>query len=184
MDSEPLVRRAQHGDLRAFEGLVEHRLGALLRLALAILGDEVDARDAVQEACIQAWRELPRLRDPARFDAWLRRIITNECRTALRSRRRRRVREIAVSHIDPGGGVEFAAPRGPDLAERAAQLDLLERAFERLDADARGLLAVHHLEGRSVAEIGVELGLPVTTVKWRLHRARAALQEALLVERG
>jgi RNA polymerase sigma-70 factor (ECF subfamily) len=183
VDSEPLVQRARQGDLRAFEALLELRLTGLLRLALAILGDEVDARDALQEACVKAWRELPRLREAARFDAWLRRILTNECRSALRSRRRRRVREIAVSYIDPAGDVELAAPAGPDHAERTAQLDVLERAFERLDAGARTLLALHHLEGRSVAEISAELGLTNTTVKWRLHRARAALNAALLVER-
>ena len=183
MDAEPLVRQAQLGDLRAFEALLELRLASLLRLALAIVGDEVDARDAVQQACVHAWRELPRLREQARFDAWLRRILTNECRTTLRSRRRRRIREIAVSHLEPTGAFEFAAPSVPDPAQRTEQLDTLERAFERLDSGARILLALHHLEGRTVAEIGTELGLTNTTVKWRLHRARAALEEALEVER-
>lgn len=177
--AEPLVRRALDGDLRAFEDLLAQRLTPLLRLALAIIGDEVDARDAVQEACVKAWRNLPGLRDPDRFDAWLRRILTNECRASLRSRRRRRVREIAVSHVDPDFDLERSAAPAPDPADRAEQLEILGRAFDRLDANARVILALHHLEGWSVADISKELRLPATTVKWRLHRARAALQAAL-----
>ena len=183
IDAEPLVRRARDGDVGAFEALLERRLTPLLRLALAIIGDEVDARDAVQLACVHAWRELPRLRDANRFDQWLNRILTNECRSALRSRRRRHVREIPISHLDPDGttGITDRSAAGP--AERTEQLELLNLAFERLDADARTLLALHHLEDRSVAEIAADLRLPVTTVKWRLHRARAALQRALELER-
>jgi RNA polymerase sigma-70 factor (ECF subfamily) len=177
--AEPLVQRAVDGDLRAFEDLLAQRLTPLLRLALAIIGDEVDARDAVQQACVKAWRGLPGLREAEHFDAWLRRILTNECRAALRGRRRRRVHEIAVSHIDPDFDMERSATPSPDPAERAEQLEVLGRAFDRLDANARILLALHHLEGRSVAEISAELRLPATTIKWRLYRARAALRAAL-----
>lgn len=177
--AEPLIRRAVDGDMRAFEDLLALRLAPLLRLALAIIGDEVDARDAVQEACVKAWRGLPGLRDPASFDGWLRRILTNQCRETIRGKRRRRVREIAVSHIDPDFDVERSAGSAPDPAERAGQLEVLGRAFDRLDANARILLALHHLEGRSVAEISAELRLPATTIKWRLYRARTALQAAL-----
>lgn len=182
-EAEPLVRRARDGDVGAFEALLERRLTGLLRLALAIIGDEVDARDAVQLACVNAWRELPRLREADRFDPWLNRILTNECRSVLRSRRRRRVREIPLSYIDPDGmaGIADRPIAGP--AERTEELELLERAFERLDADSRMLLALHHLEDRSVAAIAADLRLPVTTVKWRLHRARTALQRALELER-
>ena len=183
MAAEPLVRSAQAGDLQAFEALLERRLGSLLRVALAITGDEVDARDAVQQACLKAWRELPRLREPDRFDAWLDRILTNECRMALRTRRRRRVREIPVSHLDPVRGVEFAAAPTPGPADRAEQLEVLEAAFDRLDPDARAILVLHHLQGRTIAEIASRLGVPASTVKWRLHRARAQLEQALDLER-
>ena len=183
MLSEPLIRRAQDGDVGAFETLIESRLASLFRVALAIVGDELDARDAVQLACVNAWRELPRLRDADRFEAWLRRILTNECRSALRSRRRRRVREIPVSLLDPERGADLAASPTPGPGDRAEQLEILGRAFDRLDPDARTLLVLHHLEERSVAEISALVGLPGTTVKWRLHRARAALERALEVER-
>ena len=183
MDAEPLVRSAQEGDLRAFEALLERRLSSLLRLALAITGDEVDARDAVQQASLKAWRELPRLRDPERFDAWLDRILTNECRMALRTRRRRRVREIPVSHLDPARGMDLAAAPTPGPGDRAEQLQILEAAFDRLDPDARAILVLHHLQGRTIAEVAAQLALPASTVKWRLHRARAALEQALDLER-
>jgi RNA polymerase sigma-70 factor (ECF subfamily) len=182
-DAEPLVRRARDGDLGAFEALLERRLTALLRLALAIIGNEVDARDAVQLACVHAWRELPRLRDTDRFDPWLNRILTNECRSVLRSNRRRRVREIPVSHLDPDGTAGLADRPTAGPAEQMAELELLERAFDRLDAGSRTLLVLHHLEERSVAQIAADLRLPSSTVKWRLHRARAALQRALELER-
>ena len=182
-DAELLVRRAQVGDVRAFESLVDGRLTTLLRLAVAITGDEVDAGDAVQQAFVNAWRELPRLRDAGRFDAWLHRILTNECRLTLRRGRRRRVREIPVSHLSVDHGADIAATPVPGPAERVEEMDILERAFDRLDADARTLLVLHHLEARSVADMARLLGLTVTTVKWRLHRARVALDRALELER-
>jgi RNA polymerase sigma-70 factor (ECF subfamily) len=182
MDAAPLVRTAQDGDVRAFETLLQDRLSTLLRLALAILGDEVDARDAVQQACVQAWRELPRLREADRFDAWLHRILVNECRASLRGRRRRRVREIAVSHLQPDQP-DFGVSPVPGPADRTEQLEILERAFNRLDVGARTILALHYLEDWSVADISAELRLPSTTVKWRLHRARTALAQALELER-
>jgi len=183
MDAEPLVRLAQDGDVRAFEALLERRLTSLLRLAISLLRDEAEAHDAVQHACVNAWRELPRLREVDRFDAWLNRIVANSCRDALRSRRRRRVREIAVSHLDPVRGADLAASSGPGPAEHAEQLDMVRNAFDRLDPNARAILVLHHLEGRSVTEIGAALGLTVTTIKWRLHRARQALEQALEIER-
>jgi RNA polymerase sigma-70 factor (ECF subfamily) len=183
MDVEPLVRLAQEGDVRAFEALLERRLTSLLRLAISLLRDEAEARDAVQQACVSAWRELPRLRESDRFDAWLNRIVANSCRDALRKHRRRRVREIAVSHLDQVGGAALASSPTPGPAEHAEGLEVLRNAFDRLDPNARAILVLHHLEGRSVAEIGAALGLTVTTVKWRLHRGRQALEQALEIER-
>jgi len=180
---EPLLRRAQTGDAGAFGSVIEARLPALFRLALAILGDELDARDAVQLACVDAWRALPGLRDLESFDPWLKRIVTNQCRIALRGRRRRRVREIPISHLDREGDIETVGGSVAGPADRTADMEVLERAFERLDADARILLALHYLEDLSLAEISARLSLPLTTVKWRLHRARSALDMALELER-
>ena len=180
---EPLLRRAQTGDPAAFGILIEARLPALFRFALAILGDELDARDAVQLACVDAWRGLPGLREINRFEPWLKRILTNHCRMALRGRRRRRVREIPVSHLDGDRDMDDLGGSAAGPPDRSADLEILERAFERLDGDARVLIALHYLEDLSLAEISTRLALPLTTVKWRLHRARAALGGALELER-
>src|SRR3954464_12467599 len=89
MDRELLVR-TRAGDREAFEQIVLAKSEPLFRTSLAILGNEADARDATQEAFVAAWRAMPGLRDFDRFDAWLGRILINECRMALRHRRRSR----------------------------------------------------------------------------------------------
>lgn len=177
------MARAAGGDVAAFEELLSPRLTRLVRLAAAILGDDADARDAVQQACVHAWTELRRLRSPARFDAWLGRIVVNECRSALRSRGRRRTREAPVSGLSAATQHSVAAApdegRGPE--ERIEMRDQLERALESLEPDARVLLALHHLHDWSVADIASGSQLSIATVKWRLHRARQALRQALEV---
>jgi RNA polymerase sigma-70 factor (ECF subfamily) len=127
-----MVNRARAGDGDAFEALVAANLASTFRTALAILGSEADARDACQEVFLKAWRELPRLRDVARFDAWLGRILVNACRSALRTRRRRYVREIPV---DDPSATRLRA-RVPSLDDRVSELDVLDRSFERLDRRA------------------------------------------------
>jgi RNA polymerase sigma-70 factor, ECF subfamily len=168
-----LVERAARGDVDAFEALVEARLNRAFRTASAILGHEADAHDVVQEAFVAAWRHLPSLRDRSKFDAWLGTAIVNRCRDVLR--RRRRSREVAID-----GGPE---PRGPDTTSQIADLAAVDAAFERLSADHRHLLVMHHLHRVPVADIAAELGVPVGTAKWRLHVARAALERALEEER-
>lgn len=161
-----LVELAGSGDRDAFAELVESRLAAIFRTASAILGNEADARDVVQEAFVSAWVNLPRLRDANHFDAWLNRIVVNRCRDVLR--RRRRSREIA---LDPSA--HLAAPQVDD------DLQDLNAAFERLPVGQRRLLVLHHLHRQPVAEIAQSLGVPIGTAKWRLHAARRALERAL-----
>jgi RNA polymerase sigma-70 factor, ECF subfamily len=169
-----LVCRAARGDALAFERLLATRADQAFRIARAMLGDESDARDATQDAFVSAWCELPRLRDPEQFDAWLRRIVVNACRARIRVRKR--IREIRLDvTIDP------AAP-GPGLSEQLGATDMLARAFDRLDGNKRAILVLHHLDGSSVAEIAASMGIPIGTVKWRLHDAREALQRALVAE--
>ena len=176
------VERAQRGDAASFERLVEDRIGSLVRLASAIIGDEAEARDAVQDACVSAWRALPTLREPGRFDAWLTRIVTNTCRMALRRRRRRRVREVTVGSLHPDAQRRILERPVAEPADEIGQLELLDRAFQRLDPDQRIALALHYFEGRPVAEVAELTGVSVPTAKWRLHVARGALATALEVE--
>ena len=169
-----LVELAQAGDADAFERLIDARLDRAYRMALAIMRTDWDARDACQDAFLSAWRELPRLRDTARFDAWLDRIVVNQCRTMLR-RRKARVREISIDE-SPQTAVQLT---GPSPAETLADEDLVRGALGRLSPDQRLVLALHHGEGRPVAEIASLVGVPAGTVMWRLYRARRALEKEL-----
>ncbi|MEO6350530.1 MAG: sigma-70 family RNA polymerase sigma factor [Candidatus Limnocylindrales bacterium] len=174
MDRELLVR-ARAGDREAFELIVVSKGEPLFRTARAILGNEADARDATQEAFVACWRRLGDLREIDRFDAWLGRILVNECRMTLRSRRR--VREVHVDDAADG----FDRLPATAYARQAAPTEPsdFDDAFARLSVDQRSLLVLHHLHGHGVREIGAWLGIPTGTVKWRLNRARNALRREL-----
>lgn len=169
-----LVQRAQAGDLNAFEDLVRPRLAHLLRTATVVLGNEADAADATQDVFIAAWQKLPSLRDPARLDAWLGRILLNTCRMRLRDRRR--VREITVSDFSL-----LHETAGSATVEVAA-VEMVGRAFERLSADDRMLLALHYVHHEPLRRLADEMGSPIGTIKWRLFRARRALARAVEAE--
>jgi len=155
---------------------VRVRMDGVYRLSVAILGDEADARDAAQDTFVTAWRQIRSVRDPDRFDAWLQRVAVNAARMTHRSRRRRGVREIPHSRL--AQTPRDASPLDPtDSAVR-----VLDAALRRLDIDQRSILVLHHLEGRSVAELAGILDIPVGTVKSRLHGARRALQAAIDAE--
>jgi RNA polymerase sigma-70 factor, ECF subfamily len=175
-----LLARATSGNVEAFDEVLRPRLARLYRMAVAITRSEPDARDAVQEASINAWRELPRLRSPERFDAWLDQILVNACRSLLRRSRRVEVREIVLGpEAVDADRVDHAVATDPD----AAEIDLIRRAFDRLAPDVRSLLVLHYVEERPLTEIASVMGSPVGTIKWRLSRARQALDRALEVER-
>ena len=178
---EALVRRARLGDIAAFDALISTRLDRSYRLAWSILGNHADASDATQEAFVSAWRQLPRLRDPAAFDGWLNRIVANAAR--MSRRHRVRLREIRLD------GPDDALPPEPPSAggtrseiDDVAEVDAIGRAFDRLRPDDRLLLVLHHVEDRPVTEIARSLGIPEGTAKRRLHGARRALERAMEAE--
>ena len=182
---DALVRRARTGDAAAFGVLVDTRIDRCYRLAWSILSNDADAADATQDALLAAWRQLPRLRDAAAFDGWLNRIVAN---AALMARRHRlRLREVSVAPIQSGDMPNEPEP-APDLRARTAFDDVVDndaigRGFDRMRPLDRMILVFHHVEERSVAEIARSLGIPVGTVKSRLHAARAALEKAMEAER-
>lgn len=165
MDHELLVR-SRAGDREAFDLIVAAKAESVYRTALAILGNDADARDAAQDSFVAAWRGIRDLRDDDRFDAWLGRILINNCRSALR--RRGRVREVALEEV-------------PETRAAVASLDGFDfdEAFGRLTVDQRAILVLHHLHGYGIRDIANWLGIPPGTVKWRLNRARNALQQEL-----
>lgn len=173
-----VVHRAQHGDHDAFEQLLTARIDRMHATASLILRDRTLAEDAVQEACIRAWRSLPGLRNPERFDVWLRRVLTHACMDAARSsRNRRREHELSERLTDAG-----------DVAARVADHDALERAFARLRTDHRAAFVLRHYLGHTVPEVADALGIPLGTAKSRLHHAErqmaAALNDDLVAAEG
>jgi RNA polymerase sigma-70 factor (ECF subfamily) len=169
-----LIDRARTGDLGAFESIVNARMDAVYRLTSAILGDEADARDATQETFVAAWRQIRRLREPEKLDAWLQRIAVNASRMTLRARGRRRVREIPSSTV--AALADRAAASPPDDAA------ILDSALATLPVEQRAILVLHHLEGRPLAEIATILEIPEGTAKSRLFAARRALAAAIAAE--
>ena len=164
-----IVEAAQRGDHDAFEVLAIAAADRLYSIARLILRDVHAAEDAVQETLVHAWRDLPRLRDPDRFDAWLHRLLVNACADQGRHRRR----WSAEIHIVP------TEPAAADAAETMADRDQLERGFRRLKPDQRAVLVLHFYLGLTAPEIAETLGIPVGTAKSRLHYATETLRAAL-----
>lgn len=181
---DALVRRARSGDMAAFEVLVISRIDRCYRLAWSILSNDADAADATQEALVAAWRQLPRLRDPAAFDGWLNRIVANAARMARRHRIR--LQEVSVRPAYPSDPASQSAPvpepQARSVIDDLVDHDAIARAFDRLRPQDRLILALHHVEDRPIAEIARSLGIPVGTAKWRLHAARRALERAMEAE--
>ncbi len=180
-----LVDLAASGDRDAFDALIRPRLERLYRMTFAITRNQAEARDATQEACVQAWRELARLRDRDRFDSWLSQIAVNAGRGRVRMTARRQVRELSVDRDPDGDALDrrVAEPSVPPETDAFAEGDAIRRAFARLDGTTRALLVLHYVEGTPLGEIARATGSPVGTVKWRLSNARRALERALEAER-
>ncbi len=166
-----LVEKAMRGDHEAFSELARHAVDRMYSIARLILRDNVRAEDATQEALVAAWRTIHSLRDPERFDAWLRRILLNEC---YREARREKVRFRHEAHV------EAINPENPfDAINALADRDQIERGFAHLKPDQRALLVLHFYVGLPVAETADALGIPVGTVKSRLHRTVELLRSSL-----
>jgi RNA polymerase sigma-70 factor (ECF subfamily) len=164
-----LVDRARRGDSEAFDALARVVGDRCMAIAVRILRDADLADDAVQAALITAWRELRSLRDAARFEPWLHRILTHECYAEARRRARRPV------------DIRVLPDRGGDAGDplRVHDRDQLERAFRRLTLEQRAVVVFHHYLDLPVVEVANRLGIPVGTVKSRLHHAMTALRASL-----
>ena len=165
-----LVEAARNGDREAYADLIRVRGDRLFALAQRILRDVERAEDALQDALLTAWRDLPGLREPERFDAWLHRLVVRSC-LADAKKERHRVMDLRIMPID--------VPAASDEFLTVVDRDQLERGFRRLSAEQRALLVLRHFEGRDVAEIAAVLGIPVGTAGSRLHHAHRAMRAAL-----
>jgi len=174
--SADLVRRAASGDQDAFERLVRPAGERLLGIAHKIVRDPDAAEDAVQQAVIQAWRELPRLREAERFDAWLTKLLVSACYQEARRSRRHAARVNRVASATVGQGTESAIEDGADaLADR----QLIEQAFLTLTPAQRAIVVLRHYADLPLAEVAAIVGVPPGTARSRLHYALRALRAAL-----
>ncbi len=165
-----LVERAQRGDQEAFAALVHLVADRLYAVAYRILRDADRAEDALQQALVDAWNDLPELRDPERFDAWAYRLV---CRTSCREARRGRRWAARIREITASDG-----PIGDDPSSRLSDRDELERGFRQLTPEHRAVLVLHYFAGLPVTEIAETLGIPVGTAGSRLHYAVRSLRAA------
>jgi RNA polymerase sigma-70 factor (ECF subfamily) len=168
-----LVERARRGDREAFAVLVHQVSDSLYAVAFRILRDTGLAEDALQNALVLAWRRLPRLRDPDRFEAWIHRILVHACYDESQ----RAKSWVATVRVLPMNGLAT-----PDASDALANRDELERAFRRLSVEQRAVFVLHHYLGLPLVEVAELLEIPAGTARSRLHYAIAELRDALTVD--
>jgi RNA polymerase sigma-70 factor (ECF subfamily) len=174
VDDSDLVTRAQHGDVEAFATLTRARARRLFSVARMIVRDDELAADVVQDALLRAWIDLKGLRDPERYDAWLRRILVRACYSAARRR------SHGVVEITLAPDWEPASIAADDDSPSAVALrDQLERAFGRLSPEQRATIVLHFYLGLTLDEAAEALGIPSGTMRSRLNRALQAMRAAV-----
>jgi len=166
-----LVIRAQEGDHDAFTRLATGSVGRLNAVARLILHDTALVEDAVQDALVEAWRDLRSVRDPDRFDAWLNRLLVRACQDAWRRRSRRALVEMPLQPIDD-------APIA-DAQGAIADADELERGLRRLTLDQRAAVVMTYFLDLPLADVAAATGVPIGTVKSRLNRSMQALRASI-----
>ena len=164
-----LVEAASRGDHEAFDVLAASAGDRLYAVALLILRAPDLAEDAVQEALVRAWKQLPSLRDPDKFDAWLYRLVVNACAEQGRQLRRWS-QQVRALPTDVSIG---------DHSTSVVVRDQLERGFGRLKPEQRAVVVLHYYSGFSASEIARILGIPEGTARSRLHYAIEAMRAAL-----
>lgn len=164
-----LVARAMHGDEEAFDALVGRIGDSMYSVARRILRDTSLAQDATQQALLDAWRYLPTLRDPDRFEAWSHRLLVNVCYAESRRERRQRGNLRVLTRND------FE----PDSASRVAIHEQLDRAFRGLSVEHRTVVVLVHYLGLTPTEAAERMGTPPGTARSRLHYALLQLRSAL-----
>ena len=166
-----LVERARRGDHDAFAVLAGAAISRLDAAAWLMLRDPDLAMDAVQNTLVRAWRDLPALRDPDRFDAWLYRLLMHACSDELRRARRHRF-DVAIGDLS-------TEPSIGDSASSIADRDELARGFDRLGPDERAVIVLHHYLDLPLPDVATTLGIPLGTVKSRLYRGLREMRALL-----
>jgi RNA polymerase sigma factor (sigma-70 family) len=168
-----IVDLAMRGDREAFGWLVNQTADRMYAIATRILRDPHLAEDAVQAALISAWHDLPTLRDPDRFEAWVRKLLVRACYAEAR-RRNSWAANVRVLPVD--------GPASADDTIGVSDRDALDRAFRRLTVEQRAVFVLHHHLGLPLVEIAETLGIPPGTARSRLHYATRTLRAALAAD--
>ena len=155
---------------QAFASIARGSADRLFAVAYRILRDVGRAEDAVQQALVTAWRELPALRESGRFEAWIHRILVHACYAEAQRASKWSANVVAL----PMDG-----PATPDDTSSVVTRDLLDRGFSRLPTEQRAAFVLHHYLGWSVGEIAENLGVPSETIRSRLRYATSTLRAAL-----
>lgn len=170
-----LVLEAQRGEVAAFEELLRSWLPVMTRHAYRLTGDRDGAADVTQEACLAITRGLRRLDDPARFESWTLRIVTNKAADWVRRRQRQRRLQEYLESREPRPAASDL--HGSGETSEAERIQLIQQALTQLPHEMRAVISLHYGEGLSVANMALALGVPPGTVKSRLHHARRQLKE-------
>jgi RNA polymerase sigma-70 factor, ECF subfamily len=184
-DEEALVVRLRAGEDAAFAVLVRAHAGRLLAVARRILRSEEEARDALQDAFLQAFRAIGKFEGQARLSTWLHRIVVNACLMRLRSRSRKPeqpLEELLPRFYEDGHRIDPGAPwrsADADPVEQRQLAELVRGAIDRLPEIHRNVLLLRDIEGLDAEETARLLEVKTDTVKVRLHRARQALRALL-----
>lgn len=184
-DEDPLIARLRAGDDAAYAQLIRTQGGRLLAVARRILGNDEDARDAVQEGFVSAFKHIHGFEGGARLSTWLHRIVVNVALMRLRTRRRKP--EVGIDDLLPafqadGHHVEQFQPwaeTAHDQLERDEVRAAVRAAIERLPDTYRIVLLLRDIEDRETADVAAILGITPNACKIRLHRARQALRTLL-----
>jgi RNA polymerase sigma-70 factor (ECF subfamily) len=175
VDQRAIVEQAQRGDHDAFAVLARTTVARLDAAARLILRDRELARDVVQDTLMAAWRNLPGLRDPDRFEAWLHRLLVRTCIDMIR---RRRSRPIEVELPVVGG------PAVGDIDTGVMDREIVEDALRRLEPSWRALVVLHYFLDMPLPEAAAVLGIPLGTAKSRLHRSLDLMRTSIADEAG
>jgi RNA polymerase sigma-70 factor (ECF subfamily) len=185
VDENELIRAAQRGDAKAFEGLVRLHDQAVLRLAFHLLRSEEDARDIYQEAFLRVHRNLPSFRFDCSFHTWLYRIVTNLCLDLLRKRK------VRKEELAPAGDTENAASwmegmpetgvgGNPERRLLSGELrQRIEGLLEELTPRERSVFEMRHYQGMRLRQIGEILGTTEEAAKNCLFRATQKMRAGL-----
>lgn len=182
MTDEELVRSAQAGESPAFDELVRRYTNIVYRVLYKILRHEEDSQDALQDTFVNAYRALPRFRQDAKFSTWIYRIATN---SALMKARARRTNLVSLDDPGPEGEGRSAW----DLPDWSATPDediltdeirrIMEEAIQALPPEQRAAFVLHDVQDLSSAETAEAMGITVSAVNSRLHRARVFLRDRI-----